>query len=75
MGRFRFGGIRGLKYKFLINKMIKCIFAGKWVGLYLVRLCCLEISTLVDVLFFVNVATVLNKYLGLCLFSSKRDEK
>ncbi len=38
-------------------------------------LCCWEMSTPVDVLFFVNFATVLNKYLGLCLFSSKRDEK
>ncbi len=38
-------------------------------------LCCWEMSTLIDVLFFVNFATVLNKYLGLCLFSSKRDEK
>ncbi len=28
-----------------------------------------------DVIFFVNLATVLNKYLGLCLFSSKRDKK
>ncbi len=32
-------------------------------------------STPVDALFFVNLATLLNKYLGLCLFSSKRDEK
>ncbi len=32
-------------------------------------------STPVDVLFFVNFATVLNKYMGLCLFSSKKDEK
>ncbi len=30
-------------------------------------------STPVNVLVFVNFATVLNKYLGLCLFSSKRD--
>ncbi len=29
-------------------------------------------STPVDALFFVNCATVLNKYLGLCLFCSKR---
>ncbi len=28
-------------------------------------------STPVDALFFVNFATVLNKYLGLCLFCSK----
>ncbi len=40
-----------------------------------VLLCCWEMSTPVDALFFVNFATVLNKYLGLCLFSSKRDEK
>ncbi len=32
-------------------------------------------STLVDALFLVNLATVLNKYQGLCLFSSKREEK
>ncbi len=38
-------------------------------------LCCWEMSTPVDALFFVNFATVLNKYLGLCLFCSKRDEK
>ncbi len=31
-------------------------------------------STPVDVPFFLNFATVLNKYLGLCLFSSKRDK-
>ncbi len=31
-------------------------------------------STPVDALFFVNFATVLNKYLGLCLFCSKRDK-
>ncbi len=31
-------------------------------------------STLVDALFLVNLATVLNKYQGLCLFSSKREE-
>ncbi len=35
-------------------------------------LCCWEMSTPVDALFFVNLATLLNKYLGLCLFSSKR---
>ncbi len=38
-------------------------------------LCYLEMSAPVAALFFVNLATVLNKYLGLCLFSSKRDEK
>ncbi len=38
-------------------------------------MCCWEMSTPVYVLFFVNVATELNKYLGLYLFSSKRDEK
>ncbi len=38
-------------------------------------LCCWEMSTPVDALFFVNFATVLNKYLGFCLFSSKRDKK
>jgi len=32
-------------------------------------------STHVDALFFVNFATVLNKNLGLCFFSSKRDGK
>ncbi len=32
-------------------------------------------STPVDALFFVNFATILNKYLGLCLFSSKRVER
>ncbi len=38
-------------------------------------LCCREMSTPVDALFFINFAAVLNKYLGLCLFSSKIDEK
>ncbi len=33
------------------------------------------VSTPVDASYFVNFATVLNKYLGLCLFSSKRDTK
>ncbi len=37
-------------------------------------LCCWEMSA-VDALFFSNLYTVLNKYLGLCLFSTKRDEK
>ncbi len=35
-------------------------------------LCCWEMSATVDVIFLVNLSTVLNKYLGLCLFSSKR---
>ncbi len=34
-----------------------------------------EKSVTADVIFFVNIATVLNKYLGLFLFSFKRDEK
>ncbi len=38
-------------------------------------LCCWEMSTPADTLLFVNLATVLNNYPGLCLFSSKRDEK
>ncbi len=40
-----------------------------------VLLCCWIMSAPADVIFFVNLATVLNKYLGLCLFSSKRDVK
>ncbi len=36
-------------------------------------LCCWVMSAPADVILFVNLATVLNKYLGLCLFSSKRD--
>ncbi len=38
-------------------------------------LCCWVMSAPADVIFFVNLATVLNKYLGLCLFSSKTDVK
>ncbi len=38
-------------------------------------LCCWEMSTPPDTLFCIYLAAVLNKYLGLCLFSSKRDEK
>ncbi len=38
-------------------------------------LCCWEMPTPVDALFFVNLVTVLNKYRGLCLFSSRRDKK
>ncbi len=38
-------------------------------------LCCWEMSASVDGLFFINLATVLNKCLGLWLFTSKRDKK
>ncbi len=38
-------------------------------------LCCWEMFAPAKALFFVNFATVLNKYLGLCLFSSERDQK
>ncbi len=38
-------------------------------------LCCWDMSAPVDALFFSNLDTVLNKYLGLCLFSTKRDNK
>lgn len=38
-------------------------------------LCCWEMSEPIEALFHVNLATVSNKYLGLCLFSSKSFEK
>ncbi len=38
-----------------------------------ILLCCWEMSVSVDGLFVINLATVLNKCLGLCLSSSKRD--
>ncbi len=58
------------------------LLVAAWFELYLevkkyiksLLLCCWEMSASVDGLFFINLATVLNKCLGLCFFS-KRDEK
>ncbi len=67
----------GYKYSlvFILQRFMLCISADSRWRYYITTVCFCQVTFIYIALLTIQIVSVLNKYLGLCLFSSKRDEK